>query len=277
MVYNLKLIEYPNGSTQLRYYSEPLQSKKPSDPYEEVERHNYIPEGYEENPFTGKLVRVSNSVETFDEIEKRIEDNRYRNANRTKQMVHTYARCGNWEWFITLTFNKEKVDRYNYDECSRKVRQWLHNQRRNAPDLQYLLVPEQHKDGAWHFHGLLARCGDMKFIDSGKKDKGQNIYNMIKYQYGFTTATKVKDIDRVSKYIGKYITKNICDLTPGRQRYFVSNNLPQPKVSTFFIPQDEDLNDMLEMLVSSMGKEIAHVSDTQANDCYTHVTYLELT
>ena len=99
---------------------------------------------------------------------------------------------------------------------------------------------------------------------------------MVKYQYGFTTATAVKDINRVSKYIGKYITKNICDLTPGRQRYFVSNNLPQPKVSTFYVPNDENINDMLEMLVSSMGKEIAHVSDTQANDCYTHVTYFEL-
>lgn len=276
------MIEYPNGSIQLRYYSDPIQCKKPTDFYEVNERHNYIPEGYAENPFNGKLVKVYQGKKDIkalaDDIEAEKEANRYRNANRTKQMVHQYARCYEWEWFITLTFSKEKVNRYDYDECSKKARQWLHNQRKNAPDLKYLMVPEQHKDGAWHFHGLLADCGDMKFIDSGKKQGNQVIYNMVKYQYGFTTATKVKSVERVSKYVGKYITKNICDLTFGRQRYFVSQNLPQPNVSTFYLPKDEDINDTFDMLCSSMGKKVAHVSDnTQAVNCYTHVTYLELT
>lgn len=276
MVYNLKLIEYPNGSTQLRVYSNPLQNKKPNNDYEINEKHNYIPNGYSEDPFNGKLVKVHEAYESFEDIEKQAEINRYRNANRTKQMVFNYSRCGKWEWFFTLTFSKEKVNRYDYDECSQKARQWLHNQRRNAPDLQYIMVPEQHKDGAWHFHGLLAQTGNIKFIDSGVVQNGDCIYNMVKYQYGFTTATKVKDIDRVSKYIGKYITKNVCDLTPGRQRYFVSQNLPQPKVSTFYIPDDEDINIMSDMLISSLGKEKAHVSQTRAEASYTNVTYIEL-
>ena len=277
LVFNLKLIEYPNGSMQIRKYSNLITNKKPIDEYEMNEQHNYIPDGYSEDPFTGKLVRVHEGYESWEDLEKQREENKFRNANRTKQMVYQYARSCNWEWFITLTFSKDKVDRYNFDECSKKCRQWLHNQRKNAPNLQYLVVPEQHKDGAWHFHGLLANTGNMKFIDSGLKDKGVPIYNMVKYQYGFTTATKVKSIEKVSKYIGKYITKSVCDLTVGKQRYFVSQNLPQPKVSTFYIPEDENSLELINQLITSMGKEIAHVSQTQAKECYTQVTYIELT
>ena len=180
--------------------------------------------------------------------------------------------------FVTFTFSSEKTDRYDYDECSRLVRRWLNNQRRNAPDLQYLIVPEQHKDGAWHFHGLLSNTGNIKFIDSGKKDKqGNNIYNMAKWSNGFTTATAVTDVFKVSKYIGKYITKDLCELTKGKQRYFVSQNMPEPDEFTFFVDTDvEDFSQFLGTLADSIGYEVTFVSSPRKKGSFVDVDYYEL-
>lgn len=274
MAYNLKIINYPNGEIQLRYYSNPMKSKE-WNPYED----SVLDDISKLDPFQYKKFREVKSFDelTEDEHKTDVEANQYRNCNRTKQMVFTYARCVAWEWFVTITFSKDKVDRYDFDECSSKVRRWLMNQRRYAPDLAYLVVPEQHKDGAWHFHAVLANTGDMRFIDSGHKSHGDVIYNMIKWQYGFTTATKVKDIHRVAKYIGKYITKGLCDITPGRQRYYVSQNLPKPKEATMLLTGNmQDVLDTVCTLATSWGKEIAHITQTRAEGCYTKVAYIEL-
>lgn len=269
--YNLKVIQYPNGSVQIRSYSTPVKCKQRDNPYEDSSCFD----DYVLDPFT------FHKVKDFDDIvESSLESklsNQFRSANRTKQKVFTYARAGIWEWFVTLTFNKETTNRYDYDECSKKARKWMNNQRiRYAPDLHYILVPEPHKDGAWHFHGLLSNIGSMVFSDSGRVSGTSIIYNMPKWKYGFTTASKVQSVDRVSKYIGKYITKSLCDLTVGRHRYFVSNNLQLPDISTMLIDTDERY-DIIERISNSLGKKIAHVSQTCADDgTYTKVMYYEL-
>ena len=146
------------------------------------------------------------------------------------------------------------------------------------PDLCYLVVPEQHKDGAWHFHGLLANTGKMKFSDSGKKDKkGKKIYNMSKWSNGFTTATAVSDVYKVSKYVGKYITKELCEMTKGKQRYFVSQNMPDPDESVFLIDDNsENFAEFLSVLVDSMGYEVIHVSEKKNDNVFVGVNYFEL-
>ena len=30
-----------------------------------------------------------------------------------------------WDYFVTFTFSKEKVNRYDYDVCSKKISQWI--------------------------------------------------------------------------------------------------------------------------------------------------------
>lgn len=270
-MYNVKVIEYPNGEIQVRRYSSPLVHKE-KNLYED-DTDLVI------NPFNGSVGRL---VDDFDKIKDKqqhasTEENEIRSFNRTKQKIYEYARCTKWEKFITLTFNQEKVDRYNFDECSRVARRWLNNQRRNAPDLQYLLVPELHKDGAIHFHGLLARTGTMKFTDSGKRTKDkQVIYNMGAWKYGFTTAIDVYNTHGVSKYIGKYITKELCGLAKGKQRYFVSSNMDTPSNSTFLVSSDEDFIDLLQTLVNSYGVEVVHESKPRNKGSFVDVDYYEL-
>lgn len=267
--YNVRLIEYPNGEIQVRRYGSPLERKEPNDYEKELD--------FDLNPFTGIETR---EVDNFDNLVVRhatTEENEKRSYNRTKNKIYEYSRCVVWEKFVTFTFNPDKIDRYNFDECSRSVRKWLNNQRRNAPELQYLLVPEQHKDGAWHFHGLLACTGNMKFKDSKKRTKdNQVIYNMASWSYGFTTAIDIYNTHGVSKYIGKYITKELCGLTKGKNRYFVSSNIPTPKSSTFLAFGDNDFNELLEMIEDSFGVEVVHVSKPRSKESFVDVDYYEL-
>lgn len=291
MHYNIRILQYPNGEYQLRYYSEPL-FKRDELPDEDMQavlalkrklkKEKDLKQNFDIEPFNNTLVRVVQDPEWEEYCINADKDNYmrfYRNANRSKQAVYTYARCNKWDWFVTWTLDSNK-NRYNYDECSAAVRTWLHNQKaRYAPDLTYLIVPEHHKDGAWHFHGLLSNCGDMVFSSSGMKDKkGNLIYNLQSYTLGFTTATRVKDTNRVAKYIGKYITKDLSAFLFGRQSYFVSKNLEKPKQYTGFVNiAEEDIYSYVQKLADSLGLEVKHVSSVGSKETsYTVTKYFEL-
>lgn len=126
---------------------------------------------------------------------------------RAKQKVQDIVRLNKFTWFITWTLDKREIDRYDPQEISRRLKNFLKNiAQRNAAI--YLVIPEYHKDGALHMHGLLA--GDFEMIDSGKKTKsGRIIYNMPQWKYGFSAAIEL-DGQRniISRYITKYISKD---------------------------------------------------------------------
>ena len=190
--------------------------------------------------------------------------------NRTVNEVYSLARSNRWDWFFTMTFSPEKVNRYDFEECSKKLTLWLNNMRkRYAPDMVYLVVPERHKDGAFHFHGLFANIGDMPLIDSGKKDEQERIiYNIGSYHLGFTTVTAVGDSSRASSYLSKYISKDLCSVTFGKKRYWCSRNINRAKESTFVV--EGDYFDRLKMF----GEYAAYMK-TVTND-YLNITYIEL-
>ena len=103
-------------------------------------------------------------------------------------------------------------------------------------------MPELHKDGAYHFHGLLANCDGLGLVYSGKIQKRQMVYNISSFRLGFTTATQVKDTNKVSVYVTKYITKDLCALTSGKKRYWCSRNLARPVEEMYSIGGDELTN-----------------------------------
>lgn len=156
---------------------------------------------------------------------------------RAKKDIYDYARANVWEWFWTMTGDSRKVDRYDYVAFGRKITQWMNNVRkRKAPELKYLVVPERHKDGAWHFHALVSNVGMIDMVDSGIRTKdGEVIYNVGDYRLGFTTATRIRDTLRASQYVTKYITKELVVWTKGKRRYWPSQNLERGKVETEYI------------------------------------------
>lgn len=207
MAYNLQKIEFLD-CTQYRIYGTPVTERQymsgeklrlRSDAIDErIRRHQQTPWG----TFADEVDNIE--VLSTDEIIARKRRSVISSTNRSKTMLYNYARSNEWDYFITLTFNKDKIDRYDYKVVSQAVRKWLDNTKRKyAPNLKYLLVPELHtlKKGettpAWHFHGLISNTGDIKFtraIDphTNKEmftDSEIPIFNFKSYKLGFTTAT----------------------------------------------------------------------------------------
>lgn len=78
--------------------------------------------------------------------------------SRTKSLVRQYARCNDWDYFVTLTISPENWDRFDLKEFYKSFGKYLNNKnnrRKDGEKLVYMLIPEQHKNGAWHFHGLM--------------------------------------------------------------------------------------------------------------------------
>jgi len=128
-------------------------------------------------------------------------------------------------------------------------------------------VPEQHKSGRWHFHGLISSADDISLGISESNVKG--IYNMHGFKYGYTTATKVQDTKRVSTYISKYITKEVADLTVGRHRYIKSNNLDKADVVEYAVESEE-----LEKLRIDLVAQGAHFKEVERG--VQRITYLNI-
>ena len=260
MAYNIKIIEYENGQIEVLHYAQGVRTRIDGETayIDDVLSANdtlYKDNAeYVYNPFTEKMQRYVPESEAFYEMCKK-NYSLMSSYNRTRSALYSYARQCNWEYFVTFTFSKTKIDRYDFTACMSKVRVWFNNTRqRKAIDLKYLIVPEQHKDGAWHVHGLIASVGNIEFSDSGKRYKGQIIYNLTGWKNGFSTATKIVDTYKASAYIVKYITKELCSITKGKQRYYVSQNIPKPVVSTALIDTPE-VDNFIQTVADSLGAD----------------------
>lgn len=150
-----------------------------------------------------------------------------RSMRRAKAAIREISLCNRFSYFVTLTLNKEMVDRYDMSAITRKLNSWLDNCVRRK-GLAYVLVPERHKDGAIHFHGFFNDA--LPVVDSGHEDRqGHKIFNLPAWTLGFTTAIELYDdyhkaVGYVCKYIGKQGEK------PGGRWYYSGGALARPEV-----------------------------------------------
>lgn len=152
---------------------------------------------------------------------------------RTQQKISDYVLCNQFELFCTFTLDPKKFpNRDNFSSCYNRMSRWLESQRvSHSPDLKYLVVPEKHKKGGYHFHALLSNFnGTLR--DSGHKNNNRTVYNMTGWRVGFSTAVKIPadEVGVVSRYVRKYITKEMSKEF-GRKRYLCSRNLEKPVVT----------------------------------------------
>lgn len=203
-MYNMKVYRY-NGTYQIRIYDSPVFRK-------------------------GEIDLGDDDVDP-DDLEQMSDEERKAHSinvsvNRTKNSIYAIARANAWVLFCTWTYDPAKVNRGHYGTISVKIRQWLNRMKKKyCPDLMYILVPELHDDGKnWHVHGLLAGVEGLPLVDSGIVQKGRKIYNFPDWKYGWSYASYVASQERVSSYICKYITKDLCTLTQHRRRYWASQN-----------------------------------------------------
>lgn len=283
--YNVKLLKYPDG-WQVRTYSEVVgvSTSLPVDNELDLDIHSLdgtvlmrVTLGSETGRTDGSQLvynPFTDAVERMVEFVERTDADRARSArvsmSRTINRVYSLARANTWDWFFTLTFDPEKVDSFNYDECVKKLGKWLNNLRRDCPDLRYIVVPEKHKSGRFHFHGLFAECDALDFAESGHYTKdGQPIYNIGKYRLGWSTATRVLDNGRVTKYISKYITKELCAVAFNKKRYWASRNLSEVETEEFLVDGAE-----LSAYIEGLKARCRWFKQLESGDIVT--TYFEI-
>lgn len=139
-------------------------------------------------------------------------ENILRSQKRAKERIFDIVYLNKWDYFVTLTFNPNKVDSYNCFEVMSKVKSWFTYQRKKY-NMSYILVPELHKKGRIHIHALVS-SGYLKLIDSGRINKhGGKIYNIDSWRYGWSTAENVYGNPmQLAHYVTKYISKDIVKL-----------------------------------------------------------------
>lgn len=167
---------------------------------------------------------TSNIVSEF------IEDNLERSLRKTKTLISDYLLCNEFDLFATFTFSPKKTsDRFNPEVVKLQMANWLKNQRKRNGKFTYLIVPEFHKDGkALHFHALLNGYAGV-LEDAGMTSKGRQLYNFKGYTLGWNSAVKIDNIEAVSSYVKKYITKDMPQFR-GKRRFWATLGLNKPKV-----------------------------------------------
>lgn len=160
-------------------------------------------------------------------------EDQLRSMRRARAKLRRLALANEFEYFVTLTLDQTKIDRYDPAIIIKALNRWCDNMvRRNG--LRYVLVPEFHtlKEGeevpAIHFHGFIAGK-NLPVVDSGHKDTcGETVYNLPQWGYGFSTAIRLRgEYPRAVAYVCKYIGKQQGQRPMGRW-YYSGGALKEP-------------------------------------------------
>lgn len=178
--------------------------------------------------------------------------------SRARRSIRDLILCNQFDYFCTFTFDDKRVDRYNFKACKSYISKWFNNfKNRYAPDFKYLVVPEFHKDGAIHFHGLIAGMpvGELIIPDfifkrnrfSGLLDRVPNTPGYMDWprwreNAGFFNCSPIRDYQRCAFYVTKYVTKDLLNLPKGSSVFMCSKGLQRPQL----IFDEDDLPCMFE-------------------------------
>ncbi len=185
----------------------------------------------------------------INELRLRNISNVIRSARRSRQSLYDICRCNDFEFFVTWTFDSDKVERLNDIKVKRKFTQFQNYLRKIFPNMYYVAVPEYHDNGGLHFHLLIGGVSmdELKAVPArypknvGRHKKGDfifknghQIFNVERWKLGYSTLSKVKNKDAVKHYICKYISKqHLDDRFFGKRRYYVSKNIKRPDIQKY--------------------------------------------
>lgn len=144
---------------------------------------------------------------------------------RARSKIFELAFCNDWDWFFTGTLNAELYDRSKLDKWHKDLTQWIRDyNKKHHLSMKFLFIPELHADGvSWHMHGFLSglpqehlvrfQIGDkMSKSLAEKVRRGDAVYNWLPYmrKFGFCDLEPIRNPEAISKYISKYINKNLA-------------------------------------------------------------------
>lgn len=237
--FDIKRIEYKNGSVFYRIFDNTINTEQEKT-YEKGELSEQ--EKQEREQYKEQFGFLSDK-------------SKYVSIHRTKDKIYQIANCNTWSYFATLTFKDEEI-RTDIKKCKKQLRYFLNKyaakriEKSGRSDFKYLFVPERHEKGGFHFHGLITEVSEDELIE--KKDG----YMWKAWKYGISDLSEVRDMERISTYITKYITKDIETQIDqiGTSRYIASRNCNTPKTQYYrlkddFSLHDENIKDFTSMLV----------------------------
>lgn len=186
----------------------------------------FVPPGWEDADDFSRLGRVGPEPAKREKGKKSQGDDMLRSMRRARANLRRLALSNTFDYFVTLTLDGSKIDRYDGAAVVRALGQWCDNMVRRH-GLKYVLVPERHKDGAFHFHGFMSGPG-LDAVDSGIQWDGRPVYNLPQWTLGFTTAQRLYgDYSAAVGYCCKYIGKQEGERPLGRW-YYSGGNLAKP-------------------------------------------------
>lgn len=235
--YNTVLKLFPDGTSHVRYSS------------------------YSNLKGQGRIIQ-HNGTSSQEELDRYNTINLIRRRQNISDLAYANGCVKSWEYFVTLTFDDKFIDdSYSHEKVTKYLTRWLNNQKHQNPNMRYLLVPELHKSGRIHFHGVFSDVPNWKLVPAinpktGRvvKQKGKVIYNLSNYKLGFTTVSEVENIEAVSHYISKYITKELLNLKH-KKNVWHSKNLVKP-TQTYHLSSEDDIYLYLD------NREVSYMQET---------------
>lgn len=170
-----------------------------------------------------KLYRDTSSFKVEKALPQEHEGRMSESLSRSRRLIQEYILCNHFDLFCTFTFDKAKVrDRHDYKELKKQFSKFLNNYKnRHDKNFKYLYIPELHKDGAVHFHGVMTmpyylcshreiyvRIGGVKRKVPNKK--GYMDWRHYSERFGHFSCSWIRDNVRCAVYVSKYMTKDLA-------------------------------------------------------------------
>lgn len=158
------------------------------------------------------------------------------NLSRAKSKVRELVLCNKFEYFVTLTLSPDKIKRTDLKLAITRLNRIVSDMNKTIDGewgrkerVTYVLIPERHKNGAWHFHGFIH--GLTKY-DIRKNKNGFPEWRQYADKLGYTNLTEIQNKDRAASYCLKYITKDLARSVTkrGAHLYYASKGLETAKV-----------------------------------------------
>lgn len=209
---------------------------------------------WQETPYKYVLLKrcFSNTNETPFRAQPVEHDNRLdESLSRSRRIIQELILCNRFDLFCTFTFDKSKVrNREDYKAIKKQLVKFFNNYRnRYDADFRYLIVPELHKDGAVHFHGVITLpknaptdkgiCCHLKVpyrSESGRlymvpNTKGYMDWPAYSDKFGFFSCSWIRDYTRCAIYVSKYMTKDLASwFNKGDKIVMSSQGLNRPEL-----------------------------------------------
>jgi hypothetical protein len=124
---------------------------------------------------------------------------------RAQMGVHSMIYYGQEVDFVTITSHEKLKTFQQTEHVWREAWSRLYAAlKRKSPQLQYMIVPEKHKDGRMHVHALWNAGVSKKWLKDGARKRGLGYQADVKH-----VLSEIMAVRYVTKYIGKSLGDDV--------------------------------------------------------------------